>query len=427
MQEKKKYIFIAVVLLFTYVGSFVRAQNAEDIKNKIDERNNQIKQLEEEIKQYNIEVENSQNQSKTLQSTLKTLDLTKKKISTDISLTQQKINKTSLTIEELDQEIENTKTRIDTNKKAIETSITNMRSLEDIGMLAMVLSHRNISDIWTDIDTLGQVQRTIQDNSKELAKLQVTMEAKQNSLVGQKKNLLGFKQDLDGKKQAVDYTTKQQAELLIQTKNKEQTFKQLVQTKEEQKEQFEKEMYELESQLNILIDKGSYPVAKKGILSWPLDTIFITQHFGKTVGAEKLYVSGSHNGMDFRASIGTKVKNVLDGVVTGVGDTGAYPYTKCISWGRWVVVKHPNGLSTLYSHLSVISVRAGQQIHTGDVIGYSGNTGYSTGPHLHLSLFATQGLRMEKFVNSVGGCKEVVMPIVDAKAYLDPFAYFPAI
>ena len=210
----------------------------------------------------------------------------------------------------------------------------------------------------------------------------------------------------------------------IKAKNKEQAFKDLVKTKEQQKEQFEKEVFEYESQLHYLIDKTSYPAPKNGILSWPLDNVYITQRFGKTVGAEKLYVSGSHNGVDFRASIGTKVKNVLEGEVVGTGNTDAYP--GCYSFGKWVMVRHKNGLSTIYGHLSVISVGTGQQLATGDTIGYSGNTGYSTGPHLHISVYATQGVRIEKYVNS-RGCKQATMPLADIKAYLDPLAYLPSV
>jgi murein DD-endopeptidase MepM/ murein hydrolase activator NlpD len=88
------------------------------------------------------------------------------------------------------------------------------------------------------------------------------------------------------------------------------------------------------------------------------------------------------------------------------------------------MVKHPNGLSTVYGHLSSISVTTGAQIKKGDTIGYSGNTGYSTGPHLHLGLYATQGVRIEQYVNSKG-CKQATIPLADIKAYLDPMAYLP--
>ncbi len=82
-----------------------------------------------------------------------------------------------------------------------------------------------------------------------------------------------------------------------------------------------------------------------------------------------------HSGMDFRAPTGTKVHATAPGVVTRAGRNGGY--------GRMVEVDHGNGLSTRYAHMSRIRVKVGQEIHTGDVVGESGSTGRSTGPHLH--------------------------------------------
>jgi murein DD-endopeptidase MepM/ murein hydrolase activator NlpD len=418
-------ILLTLVLLITAGSVFGQSATTTDVlKSKIDERNNQIKQLEAEIKQYNLEVVNASTQAKTLQSTIQSLDLTKKKITTDIKLTESKIDKTSLTIEQIGDEIDKTIEHIDLNNKSLINALKNIQSLGDVSIVQIILSNRSIGDIWSDVDNIRQIQETIREKTRELAELKVNMEVKQKSLTNQKNTLVGLKQDLSGKKQAVEYTAKEKSTLLVQTKNKEQTYKQLVKTKEQQKEQFEREVFEYESQLNFLIDKGSYPRPKNGILSWPLDDVYLTQKFGKTVGAEKLYTSGSHNGIDMRASIGTRVKNVLTGVVVGTGNTDIYP--GCYSFGKWVMVKHDNGLSTIYAHLSVISVNQGQQLNTGDIIGFSGNTGYSTGPHLHISVYATQGVRIEKFTQS-RGCKSAVLPLADIKAYLDPLDYFPRI
>lgn len=415
--------FLITILFGTIIfANHLYGQTADDLKLKIEERNNQIKQLEEEIRQYNIEVQNAGKQAKTLLSTIKTLDLSKKKITTDINLTEKKISKTSLTIDELNKEINIAQDHIDLNKKAIINGLKSTQMLDSTNVAVAMLGKKNINEIWTDVDKTQQIQDSIREKSKELAILKEDLGKKQDNLSKQKSTLLGLKKDLSGKKLAVEYTVSEKAAILAQTKNKETAFKELVKTKEQLKDQFEKEVYDFESQLNILIDTGSYPTGRNGVLSWPLDDVYITQRFGKTVGAERLYKSGSHNGVDFRASIGTKVKNVLSGTVVGTGNTDAVK--GCYSFGKWVMVKHDNGLSTIYGHLSVISVSSGQRLGTGDLIGFSGNTGYSTGPHLHISVYATQGVRIEKYSNSIG-CKNVVLPLADVKAYLDPLEYFP--
>ena len=165
------------------------------------------------------------------------------------------------------------------------------------------------------------------------------------------------------------------------------------------------------------------PKTGSGVLIWPLDNVYITQYFGNTSFATanpQVYNGRGHTGIDFRASIGTPVRSSLSGVVQGTGNTDAI--RGCYSYGKWIMIKHPNGLSTLYAHLSLQNVIIGQEVKTGQVIGYSGNTGYSTGPHLHFGVYATQGVKIQTFSTSVN-CRGAVIPVADYKAYLNPLSF----
>ncbi|RWF29820.1 MAG: M23 family metallopeptidase [Mesorhizobium sp.] len=82
-----------------------------------------------------------------------------------------------------------------------------------------------------------------------------------------------------------------------------------------------------------------------------------------------------HSGMDFRAPMGMPAKVTAPGVVTKAGWNGGY--------GRMVEVDHGNGFATRYGHLSEIDVTVGQKLAAGDIIGKTGSSGRSTGPHLH--------------------------------------------
>jgi len=83
-----------------------------------------------------------------------------------------------------------------------------------------------------------------------------------------------------------------------------------------------------------------------------------------------------HYGMDFTASIGTKVYATGDGVVKDVQTIGG-------GYGRWIMIDHGFGYETLYGHLNGFAVKVGDLVKRGSVIGYVGNTGTSTGPHVH--------------------------------------------
>ena len=100
-----------------------------------------------------------------------------------------------------------------------------------------------------------------------------------------------------------------------------------------------------------------------------------------------------HRGLDFRASYGTPILAVADGVVARAGRAGGY--------GNQVRLNHANGLATSYSHMSRIAVAPGSRVRQGQVIGYVGSTGLSTGPHLHFETYrngATINPRSVRFV-----------------------------
>jgi len=82
-----------------------------------------------------------------------------------------------------------------------------------------------------------------------------------------------------------------------------------------------------------------------------------------------------HKGMDIGASYGAPIYAVLDGVVQTAGRAGGY--------GNFIKLAHPGGIASGYGHMSKFAVRAGQRVSRGQVIGYVGSTGMSTGPHLH--------------------------------------------
>lgn len=126
--------------------------------------------------------------------------------------------------------------------------------------------------------------------------------------------------------------------------------------------------------------------ARKTFLRSPLAFSNVTSNFSTGRFHPVLKVKRPHYGVDFGAPTGTTVRAVADGVVTVAGRSGGH--------GNFVELDHDGPYSTSYSHLSVISVKRGQRISQGDVVGKVGATGLATGPHLHYQ-FMVNG----KFVN----------------------------
>ncbi|KKT20088.1 MAG: Peptidase, M23 family, partial [Candidatus Nomurabacteria bacterium GW2011_GWB1_43_7] len=165
--------------------------------------------------------------------------------------------------------------------------------------------------------------------------------------------------------------------------------------------------------LQFILDPSKLPGR---VLSWPLDSIYVTSPYAPRWG-------GFHRGTDFRASIGTSVKAMADGVVGGIGDTDLC--CPGASFGKWIFIEYNNGLSSTYGHLSLITVRKDQQVKRGQVVGYSGNSGSSTGPHLHVSLYVSSGVQVDSFPSKSYPGKTLIQPISATNAYLDPMRYLP--
>lgn len=105
---------------------------------------------------------------------------------------------------------------------------------------------------------------------------------------------------------------------------------------------------------------------------WPLRKHELTQLFV----ASKHFI---HAGIDLKAPIGTKVYSSYLGRVVYIGN-------QLTHYGRIVIIEHPRHWASLYAHLKTITVKLNQKIQTGEQIGLSGNTGRTTGPHLHFEL-----------------------------------------
>jgi murein DD-endopeptidase MepM/ murein hydrolase activator NlpD len=87
-------------------------------------------------------------------------------------------------------------------------------------------------------------------------------------------------------------------------------------------------------------------------------------------------IAKMHTGLDFTADIGTEIYATGDGVIESIE-------SKFSGYGQHVIINHGFGYESLYAHMSRVAVRPGQKVRRGQIIGYVGNTGTSTGPHLH--------------------------------------------
>ena len=111
---------------------------------------------------------------------------------------------------------------------------------------------------------------------------------------------------------------------------------------------------------------------------WPLDGGYISSDFGSRANPFDGYSSDYHPGIDIAENYGAPVYASASGYVQRAGWYGGY--------GKYIKISHDYGYATAYGHLSSIEISAGDYVSKGQIIGYVGSTGYSTGPHLHFEV-----------------------------------------
>jgi murein DD-endopeptidase MepM/ murein hydrolase activator NlpD len=421
MLNKLTLISVSILIIFTafFIG-ISKADTIEQIQAKIDAANRNRAALEKEIATYQDQLKTISVQTNTLQNTIKSLDVSTNKITTQVKLVQNNISQTVGTIEETGLEISDKQKKINNGNLAIRNAVRQINDADNKSILEVILSNESLSDFWVEIENTIQVQAKISDQVASIKDIKISLEKAKSDLEQKKKELEDYTNELADQKKVLLSTKNEKSTLLTATKNKEANYQKILKDKLALKAALDQEINAFESQLKFAIDPKSFPSAGKGILSWPVENVYITQNFGITSVSGRLYSSGAHNGIDFRAPIGTKVMSAGAGIVEGVGDTD--PICPGASYGKWVFIRYDNGLASAYGHMSLTTARAGQRVKAGDLVGYSGSTGYSTGPHLHMSVFAGQGVKITTLKSKV--CNGTyTIPLADPKAYLDPLIY----
>lgn len=419
---------IVAVLTVTFSPISAWAQTDSELQQKIEATRRERDALLGEQRRLQAALDELSKESATLTGTVKSLDAARAKLANDLKITQTSINSSNLQLERLERDISSNESAINTHRSAIRESLRRLRSYDSFSMVYAMLAYDTLDEVWADSANLENLQDKLRAEIVALESTQESLLRNKTERERKQVELLSLSRELKGQKQVADETRSVQAKLLAETKSKEAEYQRQLAENKARHEEFERQLTQFESQIKAS-DKSVLPAARRGVLSWPLDKVFVTQYFGYTPAARLLYKNTHHNGIDLRASVGTRVLAARGGIVKGMGNTDEQ--RGCYSYGRWILIEHDNGVSSIYAHLSAITVVTGQAVATGDVIGYSGGqpraygSGASTGPHLHFGLYATAGVRISQYLSSQN-CKNVSIPLANPQDYLDPIPYLPA-
>ena len=394
----RQFISIIAIISFFLQPLITLAALTDDLQNEINQKQSQIQELEKQIAEYKNLVQGTKTQGATLKAEITRMENQIKKLEAEVRLTQTKISQTSLQVQGLASDIQTQSLEIDKQKTALGQTLRVIDEYDQASPFELILSNNNLSDFLSQVQYVENLQGGVQEKLQAIKELKIQLETKKTQTETYKASLEGLKSQLKGQSAVLDNQKDEKDTLLKTTKNQEKAYQSTLTTLQKQQTQIENEVFAAEQKLRALINQASI-TAGKGSLLRPIGGV-TTQGYGciVTAFARRSYPScneghgngGFHNGIDLDGDTGDPIITVRDGVISGSGNLGKYSY------GKWIAIKHDNGLTTLYGHMSAQVVSPGQAVKSGQIIGYVGSTGYSTGSHLHFTVFATNTFTIQQ-------------------------------
>ncbi len=399
----------------------------EKLKDQINNRAQRIETTEKEIENINRELSQIYKKKDTLESELNILTLTNRRNEARIHVTESNIHQGHLKLTSLNSSIDNNEENIGILRNVLIQNYQRANEFELRGDSVSVILNPSFFEALRHLEELDRYSSSLRSHLDDLERETREMEKNKEDVHAERVALKGRQRELEDRRQIYKFSIVEKESLVKKTKNDETEYQKLLREKQAERLALLQELYEYESRIEYLRDPDSLPKARSGLLRIPFDgRPRVTQEFGETAFSRRnahKYGSAFHAGIDFGIPSGTALLSSADGIVTGTGNTDLVP--RCQSWGKWVLIKHPFGLSTLYAHLSLVKVRLGQKVNAGDLIGYSGNTGFSTGPHLHFGVYDSNGVQVVSYeqISRAGLCRGILVPVSAPGAKLNPRDY----
>lgn len=384
-----KTLLLAIIILgvvsFSFVTVMAQEQGSEeseinDLNKQINEQRERIDKLTKQIEEYKKSISTTQKEAINLNGQIKIIDNQIAKTNIDIALKEEEIKKLELEIEKINLEISKNQLAINKQKEKLASIIRLLARYDDKDYVSVLLSNSSFSDFFDQIKYSENLQGDMQKTLNKIKEIISNLEKKQKEQESKKEELSKILNKLEEEKEQLSYQKNTKNYLVTQTKQSEKRFQNLVTDLKKEQASANAAITSLEKKLRAELAKkegSKFNSLGTARLDWPTTSRRITATFhDQTYPYRNLF---EHSGVDFGVKEGTPVKAAEAGYVAQVGIGTKW-------YGNYIMIIHNNNLSTLYAHLSSVNVKADEYVGQGQLIGLSGNTGFSSGPHLHFEV-----------------------------------------
>jgi len=378
---KTKKVFLGLIVLLMLVSLFnltLKTRAEKNYNQKQSEIQNSITIINSNLGKINKNLEDSSGYKSTLKEQ-------EKFVQDEIDKSEIIITQTKLVVNSLEAQINENQNQQDKLVKEMKSLVIAIQKQEQITPLESVLSSKSLIEALAKVYDMSSLQ-------SKANSLRTQIEDVNKNLVENKKSQEESKKNLEDSVFLLRSKRSGLRGLLDQYSGKENDYQNLVKQLIEQRKQQEAQIQSLEAEKKIeatkeiIIDENYKPTCwfeessglaiPKGYFSKPAEGA-VTRFFGNNC---------EHDAADIANNTGTELKAVADGIIYKKGFAFA-------GYGNYLIIKHllPSGqrVYALYAHMNFQSILAvGDSVSKGGVVGFMGNTGFSTGPHLHFGLIS---------------------------------------
>ncbi|MFA6526191.1 MAG: peptidoglycan DD-metalloendopeptidase family protein [Candidatus Buchananbacteria bacterium] len=353
-----------------------------DLNKQIDEQRAKIDAMTAKIAEYNSNVKANQQEAATLKTQIKLLDNQVGKTNMEIILKEEQAKEVQLEIEQTGLKINQSEVEIAKHKEQLADILRLIGRYEDKNYISILLANNSFSDFFDQIKYSTDLQQEMQRTLNRVKEATEKLVVQKTDLEKQKSDLSIILNKLDDTK-AVLVTQKQDKnQLVVATSKSEKKYQALIAS-------LKKEQAAANAQVAAMEKKIRAELAKKGtaekfnslgnaVLIWPTTSHRITATFHDP-SYPFIATIGQHSGLDIGVGLGTPIKAAEAGYVAKVAYNTKW-------YGTYIMIIHGGNITTLYGHLSSINVKQDEYVTRGQLIGLSGSTGFSSGPHLHFEV-----------------------------------------
>jgi len=405
MKNRKRWVSVmagvmAAIMLLSLILSLIptkaRAASSSEIKK-------QIAALKEEKKEIDAQLKDVKNQLKENSNDIKDTVTRKDTIDQEIQLLHQQVDNINsqvqtyaLLIADKQDELDDANLRLDELNAKNKERLRAMEEEGEVSYWSVIFKANNFSDLLDRISMIQEINAADQRRLKEISEAARQVSAVQAELLLEKADLESVKEELDAAEVALGEKRAEADRLLAELVAKGDEFEALIDESEDLQSDLMKQIAQKEKDLKAAEYQewlATYvPTTKPSgtdttpstqapsSSGWikPLKSYTITSPFGMRVhpisGVYKM-----HEGVDMSAPQGTPIYAAKSGKVTTTSFQAG-------GAGYYVSINHGDGFSSIYMHMTHYIVKPGNYVNAGQVIGYVGSTGGSTGPHLHFGI-----------------------------------------